>query len=146
MDQDAEKRFFSEANAQNSTRETNAAARLLQWARDRKLGIWWGGEDGEDCFAPYLDRGGERYFLFTAWAGGRVEVDFQYMKGRPVFDSDGARRELMDRFNEIIGIEFPLDSLNRRPSVPLIILSSKTVMEQFLAVWEWYLARLAELA
>ncbi len=96
-------------------------------------------------FVPVLDigggpaRDGQSVQFFALWTYGAVEVYFQYLKTKPGFTSDDARKELVRRLNEIPGVDIPADSIARRPSFPILALSEPAAMERFQAALEWAL-------
>jgi soluble P-type ATPase len=59
------------------------------------------------------------------------------MKTRSPFDNEGKRLELLQRLNEISGISFPSDAINRRPSLGLSTLEDEAVLKKFLNTFDW---------
>ncbi|MFJ7259075.1 DUF262 domain-containing protein [Streptomyces globosus] len=74
-------------------------------------------------------------------ASGTVDVVFQYLKRRPPFDDEPLRRELLDRFNAIDGIELAEAKLDLRPSFPLEVFADHS--EEICAVLEWFVHTVA---
>jgi hypothetical protein len=77
-------------------------------------------QDGS-CFRgiPY---GEKNAYLFGVWTYGKVEVQFQWLIRNPPFDKESARLELLQRLNEVPGIQLRSDVINRRPSFDLLLL------------------------
>jgi hypothetical protein len=87
--------------------------------------LMWGGGADTSCFLLTWDESvnaDSRWALVLYPASGRAEAVFQHLARRPPFDDVALRRELLDRFNAIPGVDLPDDSLNRRPSFPLEVL------------------------
>lgn len=68
---------------------------------------------------------------------GVVEVVFQHLSRRPPFDDPSMRRELLDRLNEIDGIDLPEAKLALRPSFRLDVLSNNDAVERLAGTLEW---------
>jgi len=82
------------------------------------------------------------FYPIILWTYGRIEIQFQWMKGRPFFDEIENRRELMRRLNQIGGVNISEENLTKRPSVPLSVLSSSPAKtEQFLDTLNWTVER-----
>jgi hypothetical protein len=58
------------------------------------------------------------------------------------FKDEAKRRELLRRLNEIEGVNFPDDVVNRYPSIPLKLLLNEVSLTRFLAAMNWFLAEL----
>jgi hypothetical protein len=128
--------FFSELEADRGSGETEVARRILQWAKAKKLRIWWGKGKQSGSFFPMLDHKGQPYFLFALWSYGRVEIQFQHM-GKPPFGDRNKRLELMQRLNTIPGIALTEDVITRRPNIPLSALREKRCLSSFLEIFDW---------
>lgn len=70
---------------------------------------------------------------------GSVEVVFQHMLRRSVFDSADMRRELRDRL-AVVGIEIPDAKLNLRPSFPISVIEDDVRRAGIVASLEWFAA------
>ena len=66
-----------------------------------------------------------------------MEVQFQYLKNRPAFDSIEKRMELLKRINEIPGVNLPEDGIDRRPSIRLSALTHNDASNHLLNVFAW---------
>ena len=71
-----------------------------------------------------------------------MEIQFQWLQYRPPFDDVERRKALLNRLNAIAGISLPPDSLGRRPSYPLTVLTPREVREQFIEVLDWVIAEI----
>jgi hypothetical protein len=69
-----------------------------------------------------------------------VEIYFQYLQGKPPFDSEQKRSELMRRLNEVEGFNLTDDQLTRRPTRPLTLLKDPRALEKFKEAIEWGLS------
>jgi hypothetical protein len=66
--------------------------------------------------------GTETHWIISVWTYGRLEVQFQMMASKPPFSDLALRRELLARLNEIPGVQFGDEVLERRPSIQLSVL------------------------
>lgn len=57
----------------------------------------------------------------------------------PPFNDEAKREELRHRLNEIPGVNISAERITKRPSIKLQTLSAGTSLDQFLAVFDWYL-------
>jgi len=68
-----------------------------------------------------------------------MEIHFQWLKGKPPFDDESKRVQLLERLNQIRGINIPPDAISQRPSIPLALLAAPDVMKPVLGVLDWVL-------
>ena len=132
--------FFQALRDQNLDEEAKVARRLLTWARERGLRIDGGrGEKLGSLFPLYDDEQGH-HFTFAIWTDGRVELQFQHMQKRAPFGDEAKRKALLDLINELPGLSIPEDKIRGRPNIPLSVLEEEVVLEQFLKIFDGYLA------
>ena len=80
--------FFLDLSQRRGEQEAAVARRLLDWAKNHGLRVWWGqGKKDGSFFPSYINRFGQ-HFLFSVWTYGSVELQFQHMK-RPPFAEAG---------------------------------------------------------
>jgi hypothetical protein len=108
-----ESSFLEELAARRNAAEADVARRILGWAKDQGLRLWWGKGTNDGSFFPMTDHNGAKHWLVSVWTYGRVQVQLGMMKSRPPFDDEAMRRELRDRLNEISGVDIPADALSR---------------------------------
>lgn len=129
--------FFADLTRRTGEEEARVARRILDWAQDRDCWIWWGTGAQDGSFFPMVRRGDEDHWAIAVWTYGRIEIQFQWMRKRPPFDSREKRLELLRRLNEALGMTIPEDGIERRPSVPLRLLTEGGRVEGFLGVLDW---------
>ena len=108
----------------------------MDWAKGQSLAFWWGKGKNDGSFFPGVTVGNQWRSTFSVWTYGRVEIQFQHMKSP--FKTAERRIELLDRLNQIPGIALEKSSITKRPTFPLSALLESSAMEQFLAVFDWY--------
>lgn len=122
--------------------EVETARRVVAWIESAHLGIWWGEGAIYGSFCPLIKHDSVTHFPFGLWTTGHVEIGFQYMLARPVFNLPTQRLELLEKLNAIDGVQLPIEKLQRRPKFPLSALSQESSLLQFLAVWTWFIEEL----
>ena len=130
-------RFFQSLEMRRGSEEVDLAKKVLQWAKDRGLRIWWGKGAQSGSFFPLIDHKGETYWTISAWTSGTLEIQFQMLQGKPPFSDEGKRVELRERLNTIPGVAIPVSAITKRPGVRLSVLKDPAVLQQFLSVLDW---------
>jgi hypothetical protein len=109
----------------------------LEWAKDKLPRFWWGKGSIDGSVYPILDYNGIAYYPFCIWTYGKVEIQFQWLLKRPPFDAESKRKELLDRLNQIPGLNIPTDAITRRPNIFLSALKDENALKQFLETLDW---------
>ncbi len=136
-----EESFLQELQVRCGDLEVAVARRLLAWAVRRSLRLRWGKGRQSGSFYPLLDYAETCFWTISVWTYGRVEVQFEMMKGSAPFSDEQLRRQLLERLRncELAGVQLPDDCITRRPSVPLSALADEAKMLKFLEALDWYL-------
>ncbi len=125
---------------ENAPETTVAAARrLLAWAEQQDLALWWGQGAERGSVVPILKLAGENYFLFSLWTSGTVQVPFRHMANRTL-SSEERCAELLRRLNALPGVTLPTDALIRQPNLSLGDLVARDSVEPFLDAFTWFIA------
>jgi len=132
-----EELFFQDLESRRGLEEADIARKILHWTKDKLPKIWWGRGKVDGSFYPMLDHKEKSYYPICIWSYGKVEVQFQYLKRNPPFDSESKRKELLERLNQIPGFSIPDDAIERRPNVYLAVLKNKDSLNQFLETLDW---------
>lgn len=130
--------FFAALAKGNSTKEVTAVREILNWAKQHMPEIWWGEGKVYGSFIPGITHNGTWHQVIGVWTNGYVEIQLQYMRGRPVFDSDEKQLEFIRRLNQISGIHIDEKQIGKRPSINLSSLTRKETLQAFLNVLDWY--------
>jgi hypothetical protein len=67
-----------------------------------------------------------------------VEIYFQWYSGKPPFDSEEKRLELLSQINLIEGVSIPIDKITKRPSIPLSKLEKELNLQNFLNTFDGF--------
>ena len=131
-----ERTFFDELERRNGEDAEVVARQILDWANQR-VRVWWGRGKQNGSFVPSLDYKEKVHQLFAVYTNGVVELYFYWYSFKPPFNVEERRLELLEKLNQITGINLPKESINRRPSIKLSILRANKNVDQFLSVYEW---------
>jgi hypothetical protein len=134
-----EQSFFERLRESKGEQQSDVARRLLVWAKERNLRIWWGKGSALGSFFPIYDNPLGKHFMMGVWSSGTIELQFQHMKSPP-FATESKRWELAQRVMEATGITLTREKLTKRPSFSMESLLKRENIEKFLAVFDWMLA------
>ena len=116
----------------------NVASKLIAWGKKQNFRMWWGtGAQSGSCFFV-KDYNDIPHSSFAIWTYGGIEIQFQHMKNRPVYDSKEKRLELLSQLNEIRDVNLASDRIDFRPSIELSSLSLDQSLTKFTSIWEDY--------
>jgi hypothetical protein len=133
-----EESFLAELSAQRGVREAEVVRQLLNWLKPQMTRIWFGaGKRGS--IVPVFKHLGVEHFLFALWTTGTVEIYFQWHKHKPPFDSEEKRLELLNKLNQIDGVDISPDRISARPSIPLSLLVDKKEYQKFVDIYKWFI-------
>lgn len=128
-----------------SDKEVKTVGKIINWAHKSKLRFWWGKGSINGSWFPLLDHNDNIYWLFSIWTYGRIEIQFQWMKSREVYDDPQKRRQLLKKFNKITKVSIPENAIDRRPAINISVLNNDIALKKFLDVWEEYIAEIRKL-
>ncbi|MBK8047115.1 MAG: hypothetical protein IPK16_08330 [Anaerolineales bacterium] len=128
--------FFQDFTKRNNADTARIAHKILDWARQRGLTIWWGAGKRDGSFIPLLAVDGHLCQVICLWSYGSVEIQFQYMKPPNSLD-EAQRLELLARLNRIPGVKIAKEGATKRPNIPLKTLANDAVLAQFLEEVAW---------
>ena len=135
---------FFEQLGEHGADAVRRGRRLLEWANNEGLRVWFGEGTITGSFIPLLDLpGGKAAYSFSAWTNGRVAVEFVYMGRSGRYATEEERLPLLGRLNALPGIDLP--SANGEPSFRLSELPDDQVLEGFLTIWDEYVAEFRHL-
>jgi len=134
-----EDRFFDALASRNDPGRVGVARDILDWIAAKVTYIWWGKGKSNGSFVPVLVHDETHHQLFAVWTYGTLEIYFYWYTYKPPFDSQAKRMKMLKKLNQIPGISLPEQSINKRPGMRLDILKVPQALEEFKAVFEWYL-------
>jgi hypothetical protein len=129
--------FFAELTARRGEAEAEVARRILRWCDQKGCRIWWGKGVQSGSFLPMVDHGGNEHWTIAVWTYGTVEIQFKWMRKKSPFDADSKRQQLRGKLNAVPGISLPVEAIEKRPNVPLQVLTAPGALARFLEVLDW---------
>lgn len=130
--------FFAALQTQSGVDAIEGARRLLQWGEKNADYIAWGSGKETGSFTPVLrSASGVPHYPITVYSYGKVEIQFQHLKPKAPFDDASTRREFLNLLNCIPGVRLPEDSIERRPSIPLVDLKPEAAWSALEAALNW---------
>ena len=135
-----EEKFLEALRSNRNVDEANVVERILRRAEEEGWAIWW----GRGALQGSLFLGFRRdnfakgdYWLVSFWTPGRVEVQFKTLRSRPPFDKEDLRRELMQRFNQLPGVQLDAQNIGGLPSFQIAALTDDAAFAQLFEVLKW---------
>jgi len=134
-----EESFFGNLAEHNSDDVVEATRALLAGLRrNGQIQFSWGTGVTTASLIPWVGDDSNWVGLFRLIArGGRIETYFGIMKNRPAFESEAKRRELLDKYNTLPGVDLPPDGIDRYPSFDLGVLTDSEALARFLEINDW---------
>lgn len=141
QDRDQETSFWEQLSERNDSQTVAAVGELLQeWTR---LGgrPEFGSAAETSCFLVTDGPAGE-IWPATLYPSGKFEVVFQHLTSRPPFDELALREELLQRLNQVPGVDLPESKVSLRPGFELALLAHGDALHQVIEVLAWFVSRL----
>ncbi|MFK7905462.1 MAG: hypothetical protein AB8B69_10070 [Chitinophagales bacterium] len=83
---------------------------------------------------------------FSIWASDRfaeIEVNFgRYTKKYSPMDKDEKKKELVDKLNEIEGVNISYEEINKRPRFKIQLLENESNFKKFTEAFDWFYEQL----
>ncbi len=134
-----EESFFKDLQDRHGEQIAGVARKIMDWSDESLTRIVWGKGKHDGSLTPVLDHKGVSYWPFAVWTYGTIDIQFQWLKDKPPFDSDEKRFELLRKLNEIEGVELPEDSITRRPGFKISALTKRKSLDEFFSTMAWVL-------
>jgi hypothetical protein len=131
--------FFTELSTNRGQEETQIARQLLEWLTPRVDRIWYGTGKHTGSLVPIFHHKNYVYQLFALRTDGFIEIYFQWYKGKPPFNEEQRRLELLYKLNQIQGVDIPSEKVSARPSVPLTVLLPANEYQKFTVIFQWFI-------
>jgi hypothetical protein len=132
-----EESFFKELKTRRGIEEAEIAKKVLQWSLNKLPRFWWGKGKNDGSFYPMLDHNDETYYPIAIWTYGKIEIQFQWLMNRSAFSDETKRRELLNRLNQIPGVNIPENAITRRPNIFLSTFKDASSLRQLLETLDW---------
>jgi hypothetical protein len=135
--------FIDEIAKQRGQKEREIVKQILEWLHSQQINIWYG-KGRRGSLVPWLNLNSIDYQLFAIWIDGSVEIYFQWYKNKPPFSDEHKRLELLEKLNQIKGVNIPKEKINVRPSFSIGLLADKEEYQKFIDTFKWFLHEIKE--
>jgi hypothetical protein len=130
--------FFADLGTRASEVELQAARGVVNWMKEKADRIWFGkGQKDGSIGGEFTRPDGPSFTPILLYTYGRIEFQFQFMKGKPYFDAMDHRRDLMHRLNGISGVSIGEANLDKRPAIPLRSITSEASRQMLVSILNW---------
>jgi DNA-binding NarL/FixJ family response regulator len=126
--------------------DTDAARRIVEWAREHQLTCRFGTGRREGSFTVTYEHGSLSYWLLTVWTAGSVEVEFGALRAKAPFSSVEARNELAERVRKVPGAQVREADLHNRSRMSLSALASDGGWRMMREALDWAVGAIRERA
>jgi hypothetical protein len=133
-----EETFLTELTNQCGIEVANVVIHILNWLKPQMSRIWYGAAR-RGCMVPVFKHLGVDRFLFAIWTTGTIEIYFQWHKTKPPFDNEQKRIELLNKLNQINGVNISLDKISGRPNISLSLLVDNNELQKFIKIYKWFI-------
>jgi len=124
--------IFAELERNRPPAEVQAAREIQAWIERNATLI-----TTTDGFVAEITEGGVKHYPFKVSRRGDVRVWFQHLANRAPFRDEGLRVELLQRLNEIPGVEIGAERIGGKPRIELARLEEPDARRSFLATLDW---------
>lgn len=134
-----ESSFLAELLRREDQSAVDTARYIITWSKNNELTQWYGKGNRSGSFIPFYRYKNLGFWLFALWTYGGIELQFQHMKKQEFLNDVESRTRLLEKLNTIPSVELPVDSVERRPSIPFSALETESSLHLFLSIWDDYL-------
>jgi hypothetical protein len=110
---------------------------LLDWVTPQVTYMWWGKGSKVGGVVPVLQYGDIKVYPCRMTTDGFFVIPLDWLKRKPPFKDESARRELLKRLNEIPGIKFGDEMLAKRVRIPFAQLTNPEATTNLKAAIRW---------
>ncbi len=135
-------RFLGAIDETCSEEEKAFVRKALDWCKAQNLEDWWGTGQKIGSYIPVLNFFSERYTFFSLKTNKYVGIEFGCLNNRLPSGNEKILNELLNKLNELGGINFSKDQITKFPNIPLNIISREHNREKFFNIFEWFLDEL----
>jgi len=132
-----EKSFFTELEKNSGIKSVETVKKIINHFEPKVSELWFGEGRTIGSIIPILEINKKNHFLFSIWTDGKIEIPFQWMKNKNAFRDINKRKIILNKLNQIKGINIQETKLNKRPWIDLKTLYDNESMKKFLDIFDW---------
>ena len=110
--------------------------RIYEWAKDSCDNIRTG-IDRDGSLIPTIKTDDGGVGLFSLSGNGTLWTHFAFHARLSQFHETESRVEVILKFNELVGTDFPAETIERRPGIKLSEFSNKYSIDGLIQYYEW---------
>ncbi|MDP8313727.1 MAG: hypothetical protein RAP70_01465 [Candidatus Celaenobacter antarcticus] len=133
-----EETFFEELERRNGKIAGDIVRKIIVHLENKVSHFWFGKGKRSGSLVPVLDLSYTSHFPFAIWTYGKIEIYFQWYKDKPPFDSIETRKKILNKLNEIKGVNISENKINKRPSIDIKLLEEKSEYDKFIKIYDWF--------
>ena len=134
-----EESFMAALEDRKGPEQRAVAEELLHWIEPQVSYVWWGRGSKHGGIVPVIQTGDTKYQLCRMGTQGAFVFRFDWIFRKPPFDDEAVRRALLARINEIPGVHFGEDAINRRARIPFQTLTSDGCVEKLKSALSFFI-------
>lgn len=116
---------------------------LCRFVESRATWMYWGrGAPDRGSAVAIVETNERRYHPLSFSPRGRVHLGLSWMSRQPPFN-ETVLREWLDRVNAIEGVDVQVESMSKRPAIPLEKFGDEKKRRQFEQTLDWLLGHVA---
>lgn len=136
--------FFNEFGKRLGEKAKDVAEKIYKWAINRNLTVSWVQGGKSSSMNIYFDVNDKRYYAFSCWTYDSNEIHFQYMQWQPILNGLENRKKILQKLNQIPGVNIPESKLDFRTSLSYRNLDEEKMFKMFSSIWEEYFDEIRE--
>lgn len=140
----SEEKFIKNIEENCKVEETEFIKEILKWSKDKNLEEWWGSGKIYGTFFPVLIYRDKRYTLFSIWTNKYIEIEFNTLNNRLPEGNEAILNELLNRLNELKGVNLSADNIKKLPSLKFDVLVKNENKEKFIEIFNWFIEKIKE--
>lgn len=133
-----EETFLNELERKNGNTVRVIVEKIINNFENKVSRFWYGKGKRSGSLVPAVDFGNVSHWPFAIWTYGKIEIYFQWYKAKPPFDNVSKRKKILEKLNEIKGINIPETKIDKRPSFEIKLLKEKSEFDKFIQIYDWY--------
>jgi hypothetical protein len=137
-----EETYLKEVRLRLGAEGSGVAKRIIDWARQQKLGPNFNKWEKSVSFIPIVETGGGPRYPLSVQSRGDLWVQMRWLRESAPFSDEGKRKELCGKLNSIPGVNVPQERMIGYPRILLQTLQDEANLTAFLDTMTWVVAEL----
>lgn len=131
-------KFLSVAKKDFSSEDIDFFMKAMEWVKTNGLAGRWGKGSKQGGYYPYFIYKGIEVTIFSIWTTKHVEIEFSTLNSRLPAGNEGILIDLLNRLNNLQGVNLPDSSIKKYPNIKINIISQEKNKEKFFKTFSWF--------